>query len=118
MLLCDAFSSPGILKLFNNPIRLRVQVSFIDYGYTLYVDRSALRRVQEIPIALWNSPPFAFEARLCRIAPSIMRNRNNIWSEEATADFRRATHGVLLEGEVRDESNVRGVLELGLVCPR
>jgi hypothetical protein len=79
-----------------------VQVFFIDYGNTGGVKPSDLREFSDETekSEILEVPFQAFECILSEIQPSLFRNSQGLWTEEAQREFRRLVQNKVLFGQV------------------
>lgn len=79
-----------------------MQVFFIDYGNTETVKPSDLRELSDetVKSEILEVPFQAFECMLSEIQPSLIRNSQGLWTEEAKREFCRVVHNRVLYGKV------------------
>jgi hypothetical protein len=79
-----------------------VQVFFVDYGNTEAVKPSDLREFSDetFKSEILEVPFQAFECILSEIQPSLIRNPQGLWTEEAEREFRRVVQNKVLYGKV------------------
>jgi hypothetical protein len=79
-----------------------VQVFFVDYGNTETVKPSDLREFsgETIKFEILEVPFQAFECVLSEIQPSLIRNSQGFWTEEAQREFKRVVQNKVLFGKV------------------